>query len=900
MPKFDDQGGGRWVQEGLYVEDLDTDGAIGEVPTSDGANGLVMQPSGASATQLNGIVDPSTATTASWTDSTPDRTFSIQPTGASFTFYSDGKRYTSTGDTKQIAATEGTHFIYYDENGTIQETTTFTTDLITKYCILAVVYWDNTNSKQIMFNREHFHSVLMSGGTHGYLHDTIGFALESGGGLSSIVVDDTGDLDAHAQFGNDATVAYDEDAEFSHSARGSTATIPVYYRSGADASDIWRVDETASFGVLTTGTGRAAWNELTGGNWQQTEVTNNQFVLAHVAVTNDTDRPFVVFQGQSDYSTLINARDGAVTEINSLITNGLPSPEWRFVGTIIYQTSNGYGNTVKSRIRSTDSGDDYVDLRGEFIGRGGFAGPGTLPMGAVTAAILGTPTYDTLKDWYDITQSAGRITGGAVTDNGDGTVAVTAGTGIVKSTNSPTGENLFFDWTADASVGPLSDNALNFIYVDYNSGTPIIGSSVPPAPIDGTTQILLTTAYRKGTKIWVNDVGQDIANMVATLIQRLGSVDGVVRTSGAIVSETGTRYLDVTAGIGWNALEQWISSAFDTSVGDTFDLWYRDGVGGFTRSTAAAPRQVDNTLYDDGSGTPASLGNNKFAIRWVFITPDSADTLHVVYGRNEYNSEAEARSETFPTDLPDLFSYMSVLAARIIVQEGTTNFVAVDILYDTDVGYTPVSVHNDLGGLQGGTTDEYYHLTAARHTDLTDGGDSTLHYHATDRARANHTGTQTKSTISDFAHASDHSDGGSDEITVEDLATDGAEGTVLTGAGGGALQMRALKQSTLTPTGTTQTIDWDDGLSVEVDLESATGDVTLTLNNPVAGETYMIKFIQDSGGTFRDVVLPSTVLVPGGSAPSTLNITEVNDAIDMLVLYYDGTNYLANFTQNYG
>lgn len=35
-------------------------------------------------------------------------------------------------------------------------------------------------------------------------------------------------------------------------------------------------------------------------------------------------------------------------------------------------------------------------------------------------------------------------------------------------------------------------------------------------------------------------------------------------------------------------------------------------------------------------------------------------------------------------------------------------------------------------------------------TDLTDGGDSTLHYHATDRSRANHTGTQTASTISDF------------------------------------------------------------------------------------------------------------------------------------------------------
>lgn len=58
--------------------------------------------------------------------------------------------------------------------------------------------------------------------------------------------------------------------------------------------------------------------------------------------------------------------------------------------------------------------------------------------------------------------------------------------------------------------------------------------------------------------------------------------------------------------------------------------------------------------------------------------------------------------------------------------------------------------HNILASKQGGTTDEYYHLTATQHTDLTDAGDSTLHYHADDRSRANHTGTQAASTISDF------------------------------------------------------------------------------------------------------------------------------------------------------
>lgn len=56
--------------------------------------------------------------------------------------------------------------------------------------------------------------------------------------------------------------------------------------------------------------------------------------------------------------------------------------------------------------------------------------------------------------------------------------------------------------------------------------------------------------------------------------------------------------------------------------------------------------------------------------------------------------------------------------------------------------------HADLQNIDSAT---YTHLSATNATDLTDGGDSTLHYHATDRARANHSGTQTASTISDFS-----------------------------------------------------------------------------------------------------------------------------------------------------
>ena len=76
--------------------------------------------------------------------------------------------------------------------------------------------------------------------------------------------------------------------------------------------------------------------------------------------------------------------------------------------------------------------------------------------------------------------------------------------------------------------------------------------------------------------------------------------------------------------------------------------------------------------------------------------------------------------------------------------------------------------HDDLQKLNAG---DYVHLTAAEYASLSGSGDSTDHYHASDRARANHTGTQTAATISDFAATAQA------EVTFEVLDANGDVGT---------------------------------------------------------------------------------------------------------------------------
>lgn len=90
----------------------------------------------------------------------------------------------------------------------------------------------------------------------------------------------------------------------------------------------------------------------------------------------------------------------------------------------------------------------------------------------------------------------------------------------------------------------------------------------------------------------------------------------------------------------------------------------------------------------------------------------------------------------------------------------------------------------------------------------------------------------------------------------------------------------------LAPSGTTQTLDWVNGSIQTLDLGSASGDVTVTLNNPTTAVLYRIFVIQ--GATPRDIVWPASVKWPQGQNPI---LSQVDDAIDMVELYFDGTNY---------
>jgi len=301
--------------------------------------------------------------TISWSDSSPDRTFTISPVTTSFSFYQNSKKYTKTGsDSIQLTNTVGVWVIYYDSgvlNAINQPTNIQIEDIYLNKVLVAYVYWNTILSNGRLF--EERHGCRMDGSTHFYLHNHNNLAYISGLALDNFTPDSSGDIDSHAQFSVDAGLVFDEDISLSISEVGTTIGLEIWYKSGS----IWTWTTNPGFSILTTGTGRAAYNL----NGTQVEVPSTNFVLCHVFVWNDVGANKVIaVQGQDQYTTLANARLGADNEITTLDIVELLKPEMRPLGTVIFQTANGYTNAVKSRVRSYD-GTVYADFRLNPIGK---------------------------------------------------------------------------------------------------------------------------------------------------------------------------------------------------------------------------------------------------------------------------------------------------------------------------------------------------------------------------------------------------------------------------------------------------------------------------------------------------------------------------------------------------
>lgn len=330
--------------------------------------------------------------------------------------------------------------------------------------------------------------------------------------------------------------------------------------------------------------------------------------------------------------------------------------------------------------------------------------------------LLGTPTNDTFGEVFTHVFSAGIFTGGALSDNGDGTVAVSAGAGMIRTGPDSSHPILLFDWQANSSVS-LTDNAFNYVYVDYNSGSPTISATTDHMSLDHSSQFVLGSVYRDGTSLYIIEVGQELDDFVHNNFLRGWETERFTRVSGIVTSESGTRNIAVTPGVFYASHQRFTTSAIDTSGTDTFTYYYRDGSGGWTKVTGQT--QIDNQHYDDGSGTLASLTSNRYGVHWVFMLCNGE--LAVVYGVGDYTL-ADAKAADIPASLPGVVQDAGFIIAKIIIRESGTSFYSVELPWATFFEGSLITDHGALAGL--GDDDHTQYLLADGSRQLTNDWDA--------------------------------------------------------------------------------------------------------------------------------------------------------------------------------
>lgn len=323
---------------------------------------------------------------------------------------------------------------------------------------------------------------------------------------------------------------------------------------------------------------------------------------------------------------------------------------------------------------------------------------------------LGSPTRTSVQDIIDVYGfSAGFWTGATISDGGTGTVDVAAGKGFIRTGTSATSSLVSFNFAGTSGLA-VSANTPNYVYVDYNAGTPTYATTDTVTSLNFNTQFVVGRAYYNGSTMHVWNVGSDYSNFFHNTCLRLFEAEGPTRASGMILSETGTRNIAITAGVLYCAQHRSTTAAKDTSSGDTFRTWYRDGSGGWTNETAQTA--VSNAYYDDGTGSLHALNSNKFGVMWVYQCFDG--DLEVLYGTSEDATASNAEDESVPTTLPGFLTSFCILVGRIIVQEGNDSFIDVSSAFDTTYGAGIVADHGNLAGLGDDDHSQYLLVNATR------------------------------------------------------------------------------------------------------------------------------------------------------------------------------------------
>ena len=284
-----------------------------------------------------------------------------------------------------------------------------------------------------------------------------------------------------------------------------------------------------------------------------------------------------------------------------------------------------------------------------------------------------------------------------MTDGGGGTVDFTAINILVRTSNSPTGA-LVTSKVAAGSTAAMTDGKVSFIGVRYNAGSPAVFVIEDTETWNLHDEFPIGSVVREGATLHIQNNASEAANAAVHIQRRFHETEPFARDErggGLVLGNTGTRNPTMTAGAMFDRDTRFPVGSIDTSGADTFDIYFRDGVGGFTVDSGRTT--WPNTAYDNDAGSPTTLTNNRYAVIWFYAEPDGE--LVAQYGRAQYVTSGQAEEEDEPDTAPIRIVNHARIIGRVVFKESVDAPVAVETVFVTSLSSTGVTDHADLANL---------------------------------------------------------------------------------------------------------------------------------------------------------------------------------------------------------
>lgn len=287
-----------------------------------------------------------------------------------------------------------------------------------------------------------------------------------------------------------------------------------------------------------------------------------------------------------------------------------------------------------------------------------------------------TPTRHQLVYFDDLQYlSAGVLIKPVYSDLGTGHLYVgNTGTYTVFPSADGSGTPVLYTGVTGFTGMTMTDGSVNYVVLNYNSGSPAIQVLTSDATINETTIIPIVAAYRDGNNLHIWDYDQTAMALSNKLSHSILKTSPLRWETGFEITESGTRNVNVAGGTIWRGATEHILSSF--ASGSTNMTFFYHVASAWTSSSIAT---YNNTQYDNGTDL-VTLGSGRYAVNFIYRGVETTDTdVYYVLGSGDYTI-AEARNAQPPTkaNLPIIISSHAMLIGRIIVQKSVNTALQID------------------------------------------------------------------------------------------------------------------------------------------------------------------------------------------------------------------------------